>query len=230
MSQSLLWPGKEMKTFASALIARHTLRIVRHIVALFSCSASPTEYKKPPLAKKRKATQIICTTLSAWLRAVRRLILGPSSLHRYRMPSAENLYLSKRWSSENASGSNRSLKTLSRLKALLSTSASSSCMSRKNGQAIVRAGRNTPFWAFIYIYIYIYIYRLLAHLILRRTALHHHTTQAANGYSVIMMPSSSHHVTYYFKGWIIKLFPLLPLRCFDISGKLHFRIHYVPFL
>lgn len=149
MSQSLLWPGKEMKTSANALIARHTLLIVRQIVALFSCSASPTEYRKAPLAKKCKATQTICSTLSAWLRAVRCLILGPSSLHRYRMPSAENLYLSYRWSSGKASGSNRSLKTLSRLKALLSTSASSSTTSRKNGHAIVRAESNTQFWAFI---------------------------------------------------------------------------------
>ena len=92
---------------------------------------------------------LLNTALSAWLRAVRCLILRPSSLHRYQMPSAENLYLSYRWSSGKASGSNWSLKTLSRLKALLSTSASSSTTSSKNGHAIVRAGRNTPFWVFI---------------------------------------------------------------------------------
>ena len=130
-----------MKTSDKALIARHTVLIVRQIVALFRCSASPTEYRKPPLAKKRKATQTICSTFRAWLRAVWCLIWGPSTLHRYLIPSAENLYLSYRWSSGKASGSIRSLNTLSRLKALLSTSASSSTTSVRNGHAIVRAGK-----------------------------------------------------------------------------------------
>ncbi len=64
-------------------------------------------------------------------------MFGPSSLHKYLMPSPENLYLSVRYSSEKANGSALSRKTLSCLNARLSIKTSSSTTSYNKGQAIV---------------------------------------------------------------------------------------------
>ncbi len=117
--------------------ARLTFLIVRQIVALLRISASPTEYRNMPLAKNHSATQTIGGTVRAWLRAVLCCMFGPSSLHKYLMPSPENLYLSVRYSSEKANGSALSRKTLSCLNARLSIKTSSSTTSSNKGQAIV---------------------------------------------------------------------------------------------
>ncbi len=114
--------------------ARLTFLIVRQIVALLRFSE---EYRNMPRAKNRSATQTICGRVRAWLRAVLCCMFGPSSLHKYLMPSPENLYLSVRYSSEKANGSALSRKTLSCLNAHLSIKTSSSTTSSNKGQAIV---------------------------------------------------------------------------------------------
>lgn len=100
-------------------------------------SASLTEYRNMPLAKNLRATQTICGTVRAWLRAVLCCMFGPSSLHKYLMPSPGNLYRLVRHSSEKANGSALSRKTLSCLNARLSIKTSSSTTSYNKGQAIV---------------------------------------------------------------------------------------------
>lgn len=137
MWMNLLWPGKVINMCTRDFNARLTFLIVWQIVALLRFSASPTEYRNMPLAKNRSATQTICGTVRAWLRAVLCCMFGPSSLHKYLMPSLENLYLSVRYSSEKANGSALSRKTLSCLKARLSIKTSSSTTSFNRGQAIV---------------------------------------------------------------------------------------------
>lgn len=85
--------------------------IVRKIVVLLSSPASQSQYRKSPLVKKKVLghtnhllhTQCMASCCAAF-------DLGSDSLK----PSAGNLYLSYRWSSGKVSGSNRSLKTLSR--------------------------------------------------------------------------------------------------------------------
>ena len=60
-----LWPGKTMKLRNNRFSARQTLRTERQTVALPMCSASPTLYKKLPVAKKLRAMQIVCSELRA---------------------------------------------------------------------------------------------------------------------------------------------------------------------
>lgn len=130
-------PGNTMKVFMYLWSAITTLRIVRQTVFLLSFSASPTSYRYVPLAKKRKAMQIICGTVVAWLRRVGFLIWGSRSRQRYNIPSAENLYLSYKCSSENASGFCLSLITLSLRKALCTIWDPMSTGFSKYGEAIL---------------------------------------------------------------------------------------------
>ncbi len=130
-------PGNTMKVFMYLWSAITTLRIVLQTVFLLSFSASPTSYRYVPLAKKRKAIQIICGTVVAWLRRVGFLIWGSRSRQRYNIPSAENLYLSYKCSSENASGFCLSLITLSLRKALCTIWAPMSTGFSKYGEAIL---------------------------------------------------------------------------------------------
>lgn len=130
-------PGNTMKVFMYLWSAMTTLRMVRQTVFLLSFSASPTSYRYVPLAKNRKAIQIICGTVVAWLRRVGFLIWGSRSRQRYNIPSAENLYLSYKCSSENASGFCLSFKTLSLRKALCTIWAPMSTGFSKYGEAIL---------------------------------------------------------------------------------------------
>lgn len=121
-----------------ASAARLTLFIVQRIVVLFSRPTSRTECRKPPQRSLKPSA--LCSAGACCL-AVPRLILEPNSL----MPSAGNLYLSYRWSSEKVSGSNQSLKTLSPLKARLIRH-----ILQKSGLSTVRAGTNWPSWVLVW--------------------------------------------------------------------------------
>lgn len=143
------WPGNTTKVFRYLWSARTTLRIVRQTVFLLSFSASPTSYKYVPLAKKRKAIQIICGTVVAWLRRVGFLIWGSRSRQRYNIPSAENRYFSCKFASENARGFCLSLRTLSLRKAFCTIWAPISTGLSRNGEAILLLVRSLWEWTWL---------------------------------------------------------------------------------
>ena len=59
-----LWLGNTTNVHSSRFSASVTFRTARQTVSLDTCSASPTLYKKLPLAKKRSAIQRICSEQS----------------------------------------------------------------------------------------------------------------------------------------------------------------------
>lgn len=146
MSWGLLWPGKQMKTSESAPIARHTLLIVRQIVALFRCSASPTECRKLPPGKSARPHKpfvghsahgsVLCSA-GSW---------GPA------VCTDSGGHLQKICTFHRGGHQGRPVGPSCPCRPFHKcTSASSSTMSCTDGHAIVRAGGHISFWAFIWL-------------------------------------------------------------------------------